>query len=232
MVKLSRISSLIAAGLILAIASSMVVPALASTPTNYYMNGGTTTVLEIPNQPKMQVYAAHYEPRSDDGPGNSIRLDLWAAKANAFMPVAIITTSPERADSLPLFFKGLLPETRTQLVSPWDVQIYRLGKNLVVSWLVPIKGTITGNGASGTPWSTTLGTSTYELPPGCIILKGYGEPITQTIHATGYPAVIIDMQSTSYSATGNIICPAWHYYGPVSTTSTVITSGVTTWTFK
>jgi hypothetical protein len=223
-----RIKFLIALSLIIAMSTSMVAPALAETQTVYYSNSATWTILEVPNQPKMEVYAAYYNLKSEDGPGDHICLWIWSSMLSRFMPVAIITTSSERAESVSSFFKGLLPETRTQAVNPWDIQIYRCGKNLIVCWFVPIKGTISGNAPSGTPWTTVLGVSSYELPPGCIILQGYGDSATQT--TTGpFPSSTIVMDSTSYNAKGNFICPAWRYCGSVSSPSTVITSSVCTW---
>ncbi len=47
-----------------------VAPVFALTSYTYNVNAGAVAIIEVPNQPKMQITAFHYEPSSDDGPGN------------------------------------------------------------------------------------------------------------------------------------------------------------------
>ena len=104
----------------------------------------------------------------------------------------------------------------------YGMQVCRIGKLVIVYWNSTIGGEITGVNNNGVPWSTNLGES-IELPPGIIILEGYGEaetepPFTMKLHASyGWN---VTQSGTVYNATGTIIVPEWHYCGSFADTPT------------
>jgi hypothetical protein len=104
----------------------------------------------------------------------------------------------------------------------YGMQVCRIGKLVIVYWNSTIGGEITGVNNNGVPWSTVLGES-IELPPGIIILEGYGEaetepPFTMKLHASyGWN---VTQSGTVYNATGTIIVPEWHYCGSFADTPT------------
>jgi hypothetical protein len=104
----------------------------------------------------------------------------------------------------------------------YGMQVCRVGKLVIVYWNSSIGGEITGVNNNGVPWSNVLGES-IELPPGIIILEGYGEaetesPFTMNLHASYNWTVT--QSGTLYSATGTIIVPQWHYCGSFADTPT------------
>jgi hypothetical protein len=115
----------------------------------------------------------------------------------------------------------------TQFTSEADgndgMQVCRIGKLVIVYWNSPIGGEITGENPNGKTWAEVFGISSFELPPGIIILEGYGEaetepPFTMNLHAShGWRAT---QSGTVYNATGIIIVPQWHYCGSFADTPT------------
>jgi hypothetical protein len=103
------------------------------------------------------------------------------------------------------------------------MQVCRIGKLVIVYWNSPIGGEITGKNPNGKTWAEIFGISSFELPPGIIILEGYGEaetepPFTMNLHASyGWRAT---QSGTVYSAKGTIIVPQWHYCGSFADTPT------------
>lgn len=206
-----------------------VAPVFASTTYHEYLSASGAAVIDLPNhQPKMELLCQHFESSSDHGPGNNLFFMLWTK--NGFAPVGILTTSPERVAFLPVLWAGFPAASNLIFVNPCNLQVLRIDKIVMVCWSVPIKGTITGN-VPGTPipWSTALGVSSFELPPGSLILRGYGDATTSTTVIGPLPSgYTLTTVGTQYNAHGTFICPSWHYFGPVADTPTLSTHSVLT----
>jgi hypothetical protein len=213
------------------ISSACVAPALALTTYHEYLNAVGTAVIDLPNsQPKMQLTCWHYEPNSDHGSGSHIVLSLWTAKG--FVPVAILTNSPSRAQFVTTLWEGYPASSNVMLVDHCDIQVCRIGRIVLVYWTVPFEGTITGNVPKTTvPWSTAIGVSSFNLPPGGLILKGSGPSTTSTSVTGPLPSLYtVTTSTTTYEAQGTFLCPSWHYLGPVAPTPTIATNAEFTMT--
>jgi hypothetical protein len=215
------VGTVLAVLLAVAVLAAGVAPAFALTTYHEYTSAGATVVINpLDSLPKMELICQHFESSSDHGPGNQINFELISAKG--FVPVAIFTTSPARATFAPTIWVGLPAASNVILVNSWDIQVFRIGKIVIVWWAVPIEGTITGD-VPGTliPWSAALGVSSFDLPPGSLILNGYGTATTSTTVAGPLPSGwTITSVSTVYNAHGTFLCPSWHYFGPVADTPT------------
>jgi hypothetical protein len=218
------VGTVLAVFLAVIVSAACVAPAFALTTYHEYLGAAGTAVIDLPNhQPKMQLVFYNYEPNSAHGPGNHIV--LYLSTTMGFAPVAILTTSPSRASFVQDLWVGFPVASNTVVVDWWDLQVCRLGKLIIAWWTVPIKGTITGN-VPGTsiPWSAALGVSSFELPPGNLILNGYGGATTSTTVVGPLPSGYTSTTTaTTYNAHGTFWCPSWHYFGPVADTPTVST---------
>jgi hypothetical protein len=219
------VGTVLAIFLAIVVLAACVAPALATTTYNEYINAVGTVVINLPNhQPEMQLAGYHYEPSSNHGAGNHIQ--LWLSAGGKFVPVAILTTSSARAQFDKVFWAGFPMASNVKLVSLCDIQVFRIGKTVIISWEVPIKGTITGNiPGTTTPWSAAFGgVSTFEVPPGFLILNGYGDATTSTVSSSPLPSLYtVTQTATVYNAHGTFLCPSWHYLGSVADTSTMST---------
>jgi hypothetical protein len=218
------VGTVLALLLAVAVLAAGVAPAFALTKYYEYESASATAVINLPNhQPEMELVCQHFESSSDHGPGNQMFLFLWSG--TRFVPVAVLCTSPARFPLIPVFWAGYPVASNARLVDSWDLQICRIDKIVMVWWTIPIKGTITGNVPNtNTPWSTILGVSSFELPPGGLILKGYGDATTTTTILPLPSLWTISSVSTTYDAKGAFLCPSWHYFGSVFDTPTISTN--------
>jgi len=208
--------------LALTVSAASFAPACASTTYHEYLSAYAIAVINLPNHPEMELICQHFESSSDHGPGNQIFVLLWTAKG--FAPAAVLTTSPARASFAPTLWAGFPAASNVILVNQVDLQICRIGKTALVWWTVPIRGTITGDVPGTTvPWSTAFGVTSFELPPGSLILNGCGSVTTTTTVAGPEPSGwTLTTVATQYNAEGTFLCPSWHYLGPVADTPTPI----------
>jgi hypothetical protein len=204
-----------------------VAPAFGSTTNHEYISTRGLIVVNIPDYPEIQLICQHFDPNSDHGAANALFLFL-RTKTGSFAPTAVLSTTQERVTFQQNLFAGYPMGNNAILVDRCALQIYRIGKTVLAYWTVPIKGTITGNVPNtNIPWSTAIGVSSFEIPPGGMILNGYGTATTSTTSgplASGY--TIVSHYNKLYDAHATFICPSWHYFGPVSdsVTPTVCTN--------
>jgi hypothetical protein len=213
------IGAILALFLVVAILAAGVAPVFASSTYHEYISAKGTIVVNIPNHPEIELVCQHFDPNSDHGAANTVFLFMITAKGS-FAPVAVLSTTQERVTFQEQLFAGYPMGNNAILVDNHNLQIYRIGKTVLAYWTVPIKGTITGN-VPGTsiPWSTALGASSFEVPPGGMILSGYGSATTSTTTsplASGY--TIVSHDNMLYTAHATFVCPAWHYFGPAADT--------------
>ena len=70
------------------------------------------------------------------------------------------------------------------------------------------------------PGGPTFVTPAVTIPPGCLILKGYGDVNTGTEIMGPFPSGwMINNEWTGYDSCATFICPAWHYCGPVGSSA-------------
>jgi hypothetical protein len=220
MKRILSVGAILALLLAVGISAASVAPAFALTTNHEYISARGTIVVNIPNHPEIELVCQRFDATSDHGAANT--LFLFMPTKNGFAPVAVLSTTQERVTFQQKLFAGYPMGDNAILVDKCDLQICKIGKTIVAYWTVPIKGTITGN-VPGTaiPWSAAIGASSFEVPPGGMILTGYGASTTSQTTAplaSGY--TIVSHSNVQYSAHATFICPSWHYFGPVAETTT------------
>jgi hypothetical protein len=207
--------------LAVAVLAAGVAPAFASTTNHEYISARGLIVINIPNHPVIELICQHFDPNSDHGAANTLFL-FMRTKTGSFVPTAVLSTTQERVAFQESLFAGYPMGDNAILVDKCDLQVCRIGKIVVAYWTVPIKGTITGNVPNtNIPWSTAIGASSFEIPPGGMILNGYGTATTSTTNAPlGNGYTIVSHFNMLYNAHATFICPSWHYFGPVEETTT------------
>jgi hypothetical protein len=95
------------------------------------------------------------------------------------------------------------------LVKPWQIGVLRIGKTNFVFWTIPLVAPATDE-PNPTP--------EVVIPPGMLVLRGYGEPISG--HAGPLPVGpngwILETDGSYYLASATLLCPRWRYCGPVA----------------
>jgi hypothetical protein len=179
-----------------------------------HLDAGGGVLIDVPGHPKILVVAMHMD-RSDFYEGNADRINLFAPGK----PLTAYEDNPERkafSDQV----GGGPPGTRP-LVKKWQIQTFRICKTVFIYWTIPLVMP-----------ATTL-TPEVTLPPGCLVLQGYGDAKVGD-SVTPFPSTGWTMAShvTGYDAKATLLCPSWHYYGPASETATpsVQTDGTAIWT--
>jgi len=205
--------------LVLAVAASSIAPAFAITEYHETASTLVRAYVEAPGQPKIAIFASHYEATSDHGSGDAIIVSFilpLPGGGQYLIPVGALADSSKRASLLQEVYVGFPVADNVKKVGRWAMQVCRIGKLVIAYWNSPIGGEITGKAPNQKTWSDIFGISSFELPPGIIILKGYGEaetetPFTMALHASyGWR---VTQSGTVYSAKGTIIVPQWHYCG-------------------
>jgi hypothetical protein len=210
--------------------ASSIAPALATTyPVTYVeiTKAGGDCHVEVPGQPKISMMIQKFDRSSDHGVRERLWIGLYNPVVNAYAIVAVLTDGSDSD-----FFKevwanpampggGQLVAANT-VVKPWDITICRIGKLIIACWTKPIEGVLPA------PLKTALGIESWTLPPGVLILKGYGEVDTAVSTIGPLPSgYTVTMEPNNYAAKGTFFCPSWRFCGPVSdariSTQTVMT---------
>jgi hypothetical protein len=175
--------------------------------------GGTTFIDIAGHEPPMQIIVAHYAGGGDELwiqievsiPGHGV---TWA-------PVAIVSDSP----SVVAFWTdvwdvwtGLLGNIG--LVKSCELQVCRIGKTVLAYWTVPIVS------------------PEVILPPGCLLLKGYGCAYPENLVWHLPPDVTLGVDKVSFAAHATFVCPSWKYCGPVGDGGTTISTVNDVWATK
>ncbi len=187
------------------VSTTCVAPVFATTYVNHLNAGAFSSVIEVPGQPKIGLICIHYD-WGFAGHGDVIVVNKWLGAPPYWMTLASYTDIP----SLYAFQKDILKlnPSMINLVSPSQTQVFRIGKIVMVSWTVP------------------LVTSQVTIPPGCLLLKGYDDAYASTIGPTpvGPAGWKQTFDTTNYLASEFLVCPGWHYFGPVATNPPMIGS--------
>jgi hypothetical protein len=133
--------------------------------------------------------------------------------------------NPERYD-----WSGLLGSTHQRfLVKSWQMQVFRIGKTSYVLWTIPLVVPATG---SPNP------TPEVVLPPGLLVLRGYGDSMSSSLPPTGFlqfkPSNWLYRIDTAshYTAHATLFCLRWRYFGPVGEDYAPMSVADRTWTWK
>jgi len=183
-------------GIILTLSFALIVlatgvaPAFANGTTYaYHLNAAVwSPYITVPDHPSIGMKCFHYL-----GVGDVIVVSL----AGSQQPLASYTDNP----SYYAVAKQVMPSQAViNLVKPWQIQVCRIGKIVIACWTMP------------------LVTSAVTIPPGCLVLEGYGDvfPFTLGPLPTG-TSWFQKWAAQNYLAHETFICPGWHYCGPLAT---------------
>jgi len=192
-----------------AIIASNVNMALAETIRTDHQYAGGITRIDVPGKPVIRLGAERIW-SSDLGISDRIQIDVFTGGTPQFIEVAMWEDNPSHY----AFSVGLGTNLEKYLVKPSQIGVYRIGKTSIVYWKIPLVVPATDS------------TPEVILPPGLLVLRGYGESMSSQIpppsHPTGWLPVgtmgwffRIDTASY-YNAEVTLFCPGWHYFGPVA----------------
>jgi hypothetical protein len=145
----------------------------------YYQDG--QAVIHPPshlNLPDMLAYCVHTEKHSTYGTQDFMHIMVrrQTPLGYAFVPSVFVYDNPTATDFWKKYFAGVPSGSNLQLVKRDELQVQLHGNILFAVWSVPIM----------------LVPQLFILPPGCIMLEGYGNLRTETHTlnlASGYKMV-------------------------------------------
>jgi hypothetical protein len=203
-----------AAVVILALALLMMSSSFASafadaTTKIEHANAGGNGVIDVPGHTNVLIQASH-DNWGDYFSGSADRIMVFVSGGASgigvpFKYVAAYEDNPERIAFSFEVGGGAIQLKRYQL------EIFRIGKTVFVCWTVPLEIPATGPNVFG-----NYPTPAVTIPPGCLVLQGYGDVKSATL-SQSYPTWSYVSVSQYYDAKASFICPRWHYCGPVGT---------------
>jgi hypothetical protein len=208
------------------VSAACVAPAFAVTTHQEHVNAGGQSVIDVPGHTNIQVAVSHSN-WGDFFAGSADRIQVFvstglAPPAPPFKYVAAYEDNPERIAFSWEVGGGAIQLKRGQL------QIFRICKTVFIYWTVPLVLPATTTNPLGPP------TPAVTLPPGCLVLRGYGDAqVSEIVMPFPLSGWTSKYESTVYNAKATFICPGWHYCGPVSeafTPTRMVTEGTITWT--
>lgn len=197
--------------------------AFAVTEKTEHLSAGTFVVIDVPGHPAIWIAAMHMD-RSDFYEGRADRITLYVFTGLSlpkppFVLASAYEDNPERWAFSNQVGGG--PSDTRPLVEKWQIQTFRIGKTVFIYWTIPLV-------MPATPLTPEV-----TLPPGCLVLQGYGAAEV-TGGVTNFPSGWkMTMQTTTYDVVkATLFCPGWHYYGPASDPigANVQTAGTAIWT--
>jgi hypothetical protein len=188
------------------VSSVCITPAFAITTYTEQSNAWGSSVIDVPGQTTVFLLVQHFN-KGDYYKGSADRINLYIG----MKPVAAYEDNPTRFAFSQEVGKG--GPVSLNLVRKGQIQIFRLCKTVFVYWTVPLVMPATE--------ASLLGPATpaVTIPPGCLIIRGYGDAqpgITkENFPLSGWS---LSGETTGYTAKATLICPGWHYCGPVAET--------------
>ena len=219
------LGTILTLSLVFIVSAACVAPAFAVTTQIEHDKGSGSSIIDVPGQTQILVLAQHWG-KSDFYAGKADRIALYvstglAPPAPPFKHVASYEDNPTR-----IAFSQKVDEggsIQLHLVKRGQIQILRTCKTVIVYWTVPLVALAT----------TT--TPEVTLPPGCLVLRGYGD-VKSRVSVGSYPSGWSYRleQQTGYDAKATLFCPSWHYFGPVAEppnrSPSIYLEGTMTWT--
>ena len=162
-------------------------------------------LIHLPDQfklPKIMLQATHVESWSSLGGGCHLIVLSWLKTPTgyAFVPVTILRTqgSPQLQAYFEMFFAGTPAAQNIQLVKNDELQVRVHGNTLFAGWTVPIQ----------------LFPSQDIIPPGCLLVEGYGEMVTGSSTVVFPSGVKAEMEGNYFDALVTFMQPSYNYSGP------------------
>ena len=207
---------------------AMSIYAFAISTNEEHVDIGGVSIIDVPGHPNIMITASHMD-QSNFYTGSAVRIMLFVSTAPSgigppFKFVVAYENNPERyafsqqvGGSIQLL----------NLVNKDQIQVLGKDKTAIVYWTVPLTVPATTVNPFG------AATPAVTIPPGWLLLQGYGDTFSNA-QSTTYPSLWTwNYQTTVYNAKSTFICPDWQYFGPVAetgTTPTIVTEATNNWT--
>jgi hypothetical protein len=223
------LGTILALSLIVVILATCFAPVFAATTYSEHLNAQGASIINVPGHPTILVIAQHYD-QGDFYKGSADRIQLHVSSAPSgtgppFKWVAAYEDNPTRY-AFSLQVDGGSGLVSHNLVNRFKIQTFRIDKTVFVYWTLPLTMPATTQNSMGPA------TPAVTLPPGCLMLKGYGDA-TPKVSDTKYGQWNLHQDYISYQATATLLIPGWRYFGPGSeewNLPSIRTEGTFTWT--
>jgi len=185
-------------------------------PWTEHANVVGETVVAIPGgADQVKIIFAHYD-WGDHGVRDDFQIYyLRTLPTGAVVPMIIgwYSDTCSGVEYIEVMMEGM--PCKVVKLKPWQLQVGRIGKIAIAWWTIPLEvPELTWTGGGTTPAVT--------IPPGALVLKGYGEEITGYEAPRKLPTNIKrSAVYTGYNANAFLACPKWHYFGPVGGDPTI-----------
>jgi hypothetical protein len=180
--------------------------ALPVTDFTEHEDAGGACRIYVPPHREILLVADHSD-TGEFGGSNRILISQSASPSGMgppFIPVVAFEDNPDRNE----FSKSLGSGIVQKLVPSGQIQVFRRGTTVFVIWTVRL--TAPANPAF--PGNLAL-----MLPPGRLVLRGYGAAYHMDSTTTFPAGWTMHMDTPGrYNAHATFSCPAWRYSGPVA----------------
>jgi hypothetical protein len=152
------------------------------------------------NLPDMLIQAYRFDKQSSFGEGDTIIVHLWleTRQGYAYVPVAVAEDNPNGRSAWLLMLKGTPAENNIHTLKKDQIQVQVHGNTLFAGWTVPIP----------------LFPEKYVLPPGCMLVEGYGAARTAGFTMMFPNGMKCEIEDLSFDAFVTFIHPATKYSAP------------------
>jgi hypothetical protein len=173
--------------------------------------------VNVPDQPQIWMSVQKFDESSSHGARDRLWIRLLNPVTNVWVTVAVASDGNEESGD---FFNELWAGVgggqlvaAYRSVDPYVIHIHRIDKLVLACWTQPIEGVIPAS------LKNALGKAsdwTWALPPGIVVLKGYGEMDTTPGGMGPLPSgYTIVTEPNLYDARGAFVCPCWRFGGQV-----------------
>jgi hypothetical protein len=136
----------------------------------YQYGGSGSAVIHPPsslNLPDTLLSFTHYNKKSSSEPEDSfyVSLLLDTPKGKLYVPVVCVLDNPEGVERRKIFFAGTPAGENIHLLKKDEIEIQFFGNTMFAGWTVPIQ----------------LFPPPYVLPPGGVLIEGYGKVKTNIL---------------------------------------------------
>jgi sugar-specific transcriptional regulator TrmB len=169
----------------------------------YQYGGGGSAVIHPPsslNLPDTLLSFSHYTKKSSSELEDSfyVSLLLDTPKGKLYVPVACVLDNPEGVERRKIFFAGTPAGENIHLLKKNEIEIQFFGNTMFAGWTVPIP----------------LFPPPYVLPPGGVLIEGYGKAKSNILEQTMPSGARIVTEVCGQDAFVTFFHPASKYAGP------------------
>jgi hypothetical protein len=187
-----------------------VAPALATVTYYDHVSASGNVVINIAgHQPQFTILAGHIN-KGDHAVADYLEVDfltdIGLPIGPVWIPFLVVTDNPSMyAFNKNFIYAGINPAAVVQLVKNCQLEVCSIGKTVLVCWTVP------------------LVTPAITVPPGCLLLNGYGCAKTeQFIYPIPNGVTLTINGKADFAVHATFLCPAWKYFGSVGDQNTYV----------